>query len=294
MKASRDDPFSRPLLVGVALLSLGASAVHFAVMQQHFNEYFLFGLFFSVVAWLQAAWALGVVIAPSRWLLLAGGMGNLLVIGIWLVSRTFGLPIGPESGEPESAAFADILTTAFEAAVVVFAFALAWRPSMLNGLRRATGLALTVAISAFVMPLTTSAIAFAPEGHGEAHAAEHTAEGREPAEEDPHAAEGVTPNPVIAGAELEGGGRVQFVVEPTELETQVHVTFFDEGGGELAVSDASLIATQGGQSHTVPLERLGPGHFFGATTLAHDELPLAIEASAGARELVARVLVDLP
>jgi hypothetical protein len=48
----------RPLLRWqLAAASLGAAAIHFAVIVPHFNEYTAFGVFFLVVAWFQAAWA---------------------------------------------------------------------------------------------------------------------------------------------------------------------------------------------------------------------------------------------
>jgi len=38
----------------LAATSLAAAGIHFAVMAEHFQEYAPFGVFFSVVAWLQA------------------------------------------------------------------------------------------------------------------------------------------------------------------------------------------------------------------------------------------------
>jgi hypothetical protein len=102
----------------LAALSMAAAAIHFAVMEEHFAEYVAFGVFFSVVAWLQAIWAVGVIVVPSRRLLLAGLVGNALVILVWLASRTTGLPIGPEAGAPEPAAFVDVLSTILEVAIV--------------------------------------------------------------------------------------------------------------------------------------------------------------------------------
>ncbi|MGH2679595.1 MAG: hypothetical protein ACRDG8_03800, partial [Actinomycetota bacterium] len=37
-----------------AALSAGAAAIHFAVISTHFEEYWVFGAFFFVVAWFQA------------------------------------------------------------------------------------------------------------------------------------------------------------------------------------------------------------------------------------------------
>ena len=112
------DPNVSVAQASLAALSMAAAAIHFAVMGEHFAEYVAFGAFFSVVAWLQASWAVGVIVLPSGRLLLAGLVGNALVVLVWLSSRTTGLPIGPEAGAPEPAAFVDVLSTILEVALV--------------------------------------------------------------------------------------------------------------------------------------------------------------------------------
>ena len=48
---------ARPLLLGaLAALSVGAAAIHFAVIFEHFDEYSLYGVFFLVLAWAQLVW----------------------------------------------------------------------------------------------------------------------------------------------------------------------------------------------------------------------------------------------
>ena len=42
-------------LFALATLSIGAAAIHFAVIGEHFAEYVLFGVFFSVVGWFEAS-----------------------------------------------------------------------------------------------------------------------------------------------------------------------------------------------------------------------------------------------
>lgn len=102
----------------LAVTSLAAAGIHFAVMGEHFSEYMVFGIFFAVVAWLQALWAMGVVMTPSRRLLVAGAVGNAVVVLVWVISRTIGLPIGPEAGMAEPATFVDVLSTILELFVV--------------------------------------------------------------------------------------------------------------------------------------------------------------------------------
>ena len=57
---------AKPLLLGgLASLSVGAAAIHFAVTFEHFNEYSLYGVFFLVVAWAQLVWPAVLIALPS-------------------------------------------------------------------------------------------------------------------------------------------------------------------------------------------------------------------------------------
>ena len=106
------------LRFAVAVASAGAAAIHFAVIDQHFAEYWLFGVFFVVVALAQLGWVVAVVSNPTRMVYVVGALGNALIAVTWVVSRTSGLPFGPEAGEPEPVGIADVVSTAFEVAVV--------------------------------------------------------------------------------------------------------------------------------------------------------------------------------
>jgi hypothetical protein len=156
----------------LAALSMAAAANHFAVMGEHFTEYVAFGLFFSVVAWSQALWAVGVIALLSRRLLLVGLVGNALVILVWLFSRTTGLPIGPEAGAPEPVAFVDVFSTILEVAIVsgTAVLALRGRPTpSVRGLPVRLGLAgLVIALAV----LTTWSVAAGATTGGE-HGVDH-------------------------------------------------------------------------------------------------------------------------
>lgn len=118
---------SEALRFAVALASAGAATIHFAVIAQHLEEYWLFGSFFIGVAILQLAWATVVLYLPSPAVYLAGLVGNAAVAATWVVSRTTGLPLGPESGEPEPVGVADTVATAFEVLVAAGALLLLLR-----------------------------------------------------------------------------------------------------------------------------------------------------------------------
>jgi hypothetical protein len=108
-----------PEVLRVAVASAGAATIHFAVIDQHFTEYWLFGVFFVAVALAQLGWVVAVVSNPTRAVYVLGALGNALIAVTWLVSRTTGLPFGPGAGEPEPVGIADAVSTAFELAIVV-------------------------------------------------------------------------------------------------------------------------------------------------------------------------------
>jgi hypothetical protein len=100
------------------LFSLGAGAIHFAVTAEHLEESAMFGVFFLLLGAFQVMWAL-IMLRPNRPVLALGAIVNLAVIGIWVLSRTAGLPVGPEAGEPEEAGVLDGMATALEALIVL-------------------------------------------------------------------------------------------------------------------------------------------------------------------------------
>ena len=102
----------------LAAFSLGAAFVHFAVMGEHFAMSTAHGIFFAAAAWLQLAFAMGIVLRPSRGMLWFGALLNLAIMGAWLVSRVWGVPFGTPAWQPESAQFPDVLATLFEVLLV--------------------------------------------------------------------------------------------------------------------------------------------------------------------------------
>lgn len=151
----------------MAVMSVGAAAIHFAVVGDHFDEAVIFGLFFAVVGWLQAGWAIAMVAIPTYALTAAGLLANAAVVAVWAVSRTAGLPIGPEAGEPEAAAFIDVLATVLEVLIAAIALVALVRPGTERWLRGRVGVVAMVALSLLVVPTTTVAIATSGEQHAQ-------------------------------------------------------------------------------------------------------------------------------
>ena len=118
---------SRVLVNSAALLILGAAAIHFAVALEHLQEYLPFGVFFVVAGALQTVLAAGIFARPSQRLFLAGLGLSAGLVGLWLLSRTAGLPIGPHPGQPEDVGIADLICTALEAVSALVLLVLAVR-----------------------------------------------------------------------------------------------------------------------------------------------------------------------
>ena len=80
-----------------AVLSLSVGAVHFGYAPHHLADDWAHGWFFMVVAAYQCLFAILIVARPRRWVWASAILVNLGVIATWVVSRTVGLPVGPEA-----------------------------------------------------------------------------------------------------------------------------------------------------------------------------------------------------
>jgi hypothetical protein len=104
-------------------LSWAAGLIHVVAAIGHVDEYALCAVFFEVLAMVQFWWGIAVYRAPSRRLLHAGAVMSLLVVVLWIVSRTAGLPIGPEPWHAEAVGPLDVLASADEALLALLAAA---------------------------------------------------------------------------------------------------------------------------------------------------------------------------
>jgi len=145
---------------GLAALSAGAAAIHFAVVFEHFSEYVLYGVFFLIISWAQAIWAAVVLWRPSRPWLWLGIAGNAIIVAVYLASRTTGLPFGPDNGHTEPFGALDVVSAILEFALIAGCAALLWRPSLADRpVRRRTGFAAIASLAAFpaaVIAVTTA------------------------------------------------------------------------------------------------------------------------------------------
>jgi hypothetical protein len=161
------------LLGGLAALSIGAAAIHFAVIFEHFSEYMLYGVFFLIISWAQLIWAPAVVWRPSRLWLWLGILGNAFIVVVYFASRLTGLPFGPDKSHTEAFGALDLVSIIFEVALIAGCAALLYRPALLDRpVRRRTGaagLASLLAFPALVIALATAVMTpgwAGPEGPG--------------------------------------------------------------------------------------------------------------------------------
>lgn len=156
----------------LALASAGAATIHFAVFDQHLDEYWLFGVFFALSGLAQLTFAALVLARPSTLLYAAGALGNAAIIVLWIVSRTAGLPLGPDAGTAEAVGVPDVVATVLEALLVVGCTASLARP--LGRRAGRSGLAVLLA-AAFAPTAAALADASAPHGHTGGDHAHHAA-----------------------------------------------------------------------------------------------------------------------
>jgi hypothetical protein len=121
----------RIVLACLAIIGVATSVIHFAVAGGHYREYWLYGVFMLVVAWLQLAWSLVAAARGARWagpatergiasrpLLWGGALLNAGVVAVYVVTRTAGDMVGPGRNAAEPLGLGDGLCTILEMLVV--------------------------------------------------------------------------------------------------------------------------------------------------------------------------------
>jgi xanthosine utilization system XapX-like protein len=109
---------ARRAAAAAAVLSLGVAWVHFAYTASHFRQWWAYGAFFLAAGAAQALFAPLVMRVPSPPVVAAGIAMNLGIVGMYVVSRTAGPPLGPHAHIPEAAGAVDLSTTAAEIVLV--------------------------------------------------------------------------------------------------------------------------------------------------------------------------------
>jgi hypothetical protein len=101
---------------------VSAGAIHAAVVPEHFAEWTAAGIFFVLLALSELAVAVALLRRVNlRASLLATVVVSVGPIGIWLYSRSVGLPFGPDPGTTEPLGIADCAASILELGAVLLA-----------------------------------------------------------------------------------------------------------------------------------------------------------------------------
>jgi len=124
-------------IVAACAISAAAGVIHAVAMVDHFDHHWSYGVFFLLVTYFQVLWAVWVYRHSSdRRALTAGAIGSIAVSAVWLVSRTVGVPLGPEAGDPEGIGAMDLVAT-LDQLVLASLLVTLLRPAGLLGRRMA-------------------------------------------------------------------------------------------------------------------------------------------------------------
>jgi hypothetical protein len=160
--ATRVRPGTLPDWLFIACgLSWGAGMIHVSAAIDHASESGLYTLFFALLAPVQLAWGFLMCRSSSRRVLLAGCALSLIVVFVWAMSRTTGVPIGPQPWRPESVGLTDSLATADELMIVL----LAWSFGRSAAARRGRSALAVGAEVVGVMLILVSSLALLVAGH---------------------------------------------------------------------------------------------------------------------------------
>ena len=118
----------------LAGLAWSAGLIHIQAAFDHLDEYSPYAFCFIATALLQLIWGGASYRRPSRRLLWAGIAGSLGVGAAWVLSRTSGLPLGPDARAPETVGLLDTIATLDELALSALALSLLL-PSLARGRR---------------------------------------------------------------------------------------------------------------------------------------------------------------
>jgi hypothetical protein len=107
----------RLLVVSAAVFASAGGLIHLAVIRQHFDFPIVAGgfAFIGIAKW---TFALTVLRYPTRLIVAFGGIVHIAIAGIWILSRTTGLPFLPGAEEPALVGVVDIVANTFSVGAI--------------------------------------------------------------------------------------------------------------------------------------------------------------------------------
>jgi hypothetical protein len=101
--------------VSVAVIGLlTAAAIHVSVVGEHLHEWVPFGIALAAMGFAEAFLAVSLAQRPSRRCWITVCIVSFATAALWVLSRTAGLPIGPDPWHPEVIGRADTIATVAE------------------------------------------------------------------------------------------------------------------------------------------------------------------------------------
>jgi hypothetical protein len=133
-----------------AVMSGASAAMHVSASAGHLREWWVFAALFAATAALQLVWAACVWRRPSRSVISWGLALNLGLVAVWTLSRTRGLPVGPDAFHPEAVGPLDLQSTVDEllTSALVVSTLVVWRSVLASACE---ALALAAACTSFVV-----------------------------------------------------------------------------------------------------------------------------------------------
>ena len=150
--------WSQPVRVLLATLLAAAGAIHLVMVPSHAQEWMPEGIGFALAGWLQIGLAAAVLTRPSRLVIRIACISSVAFIGVWVVSRVWGLPVGPESGVAHEASFVDVTCVLLEAVAVMVGYELLAHPRLIAGLGSKARMLLSV-VPIGILLVATAAVA---------------------------------------------------------------------------------------------------------------------------------------
>jgi len=152
-----------PVLRWTAAVTLaGEAAIHVSVVESHARVWLPEGLFFVVLALAETALALAIAARRRTSAHQAAIALSLATVALWVVSRTAGVPVGPQPWVPEAVGRADAAATLLELATAIALGPIVLPSPGPAATRVALGATTAAAIGATVFAL-------APGGAGDLH-----------------------------------------------------------------------------------------------------------------------------
>lgn len=114
-----------------AALSILAAVIHVFVAPHHWEHWWGYGALFVLVGVAQALFGFALLWWPKRFppfprrvILVLGIVANLAIIAFYVLTRTVGIPFGPEAGTVEDVGAVDLVSKVVETLLVAVLAAL--------------------------------------------------------------------------------------------------------------------------------------------------------------------------